>query len=45
MLFNFALQECRLLEKADGWIGTFDLTFVGQKPQPKAKPNTSLQVA
>jgi hypothetical protein len=42
--FSFALQESRLLEKAASWIQPFGwfLAFRGQKPKPKAKPNTPL---
>jgi hypothetical protein len=42
--FRFALRESQLLEKAASWIQPFGwlLAFRGQKPKPKAKPNTPL---
>jgi hypothetical protein len=44
--FSFALRESRLLEKAASWIQPFGwlLAFRGQKPKPKAKPNTPLEL-
>jgi hypothetical protein len=44
--FSFALRESQLLEKAASWIQPFGwlLAFRRQKPKPKAKPNTPLQV-
>jgi hypothetical protein len=44
--FSFALRESRLLEKAASWIQPFGwlLAFRGQKPKPKAKPNTPLVI-
>jgi hypothetical protein len=39
--FNFTPRESQFLGgKTDTWIRPFDLTFIGQKSQPKAKQNT-----
>jgi hypothetical protein len=40
--FNFTPRESQFLEekKPATWIRPFNLTFIGQKSQPKAKQNT-----